>query len=41
MKKRLSQLLMAVAMLATGAASVGCVWWFYDEPNAANIFIND
>ena len=27
MKKRLSQLLMAVAMLATGMASVGCEWW--------------
>lgn len=37
MKKRLSQLLMAVAMLATGMASVGCPWFLSDEPNAISI----
>lgn len=38
MKKRLSMLLAAVAMLATGAASMGCVWWVFDEPTALNLF---
>ena len=34
MKKTLARVLAAVAVLATGAASMGCVWWFLDEPNA-------
>ena len=34
MKKRLASLLAAVALLATGAASMGCIWWISDEPNA-------
>ncbi len=34
MKKNLSRLLAAIAMLATASASVGCVWWFVDEPKA-------
>lgn len=38
MKKRISQLLMAVAMLATGAACTGCIWFIMDEPNSINIF---
>jgi len=38
MKKRLSRLLMAVAMLATGMASVGCEWWIFDEPDSTNLF---
>ena len=38
MKKRLSMLLAAVAMLATGAASMGCVWLYWDEPNSLNLF---
>lgn len=38
MKKRLSQLLMAVAMLATGAASIGCWWCLVEEPNSCGIF---
>lgn len=37
MKKRLSMLLAAVAMLATGAASMGCAWIFIDEPDACGI----
>lgn len=38
MKKRLSQLLMAVAMLATGMTSVGCGWFVIEEPDSANLF---
>ncbi len=34
MKKRIARLLVAVAMLATGAASMGCPWWSVDEPKA-------
>lgn len=34
MKKRLSYVLAAIAMLASTAASVGCVFIFTDEPNA-------
>lgn len=37
MKKRLSMLLAAVAMLATGAASMGCVWFVIDEPDSRNV----
>lgn len=40
MKKRLSMILGAVAMMATGAASLGCPWWFNDEPNSSNIFFD-
>ena len=32
--KRLSKVLAAVALLATSAASVGCVWYVIDEPTA-------
>lgn len=38
MKKRLSMLLAAVAMLTTGAASLGCLWLTVDEPNSSMIF---
>lgn len=38
MKKRLSQLLMAMAMLATGAASLGCWWWSVEEPDSVGVF---
>lgn len=38
MKKRISQLLMAVAMLATGAACTGCFWVVLDEPNSLDVF---
>lgn len=40
MKKRLSQLLMAVAMLVTGAASMGCVILLVEEPDSMGI-LND
>lgn len=32
--KRLSKVLAAVALLATGAASMGCLWFVFDEPTA-------
>lgn len=38
MKKRLSMLLAAIAMLATGAASIGCPWLSVDEPDSIGIF---
>lgn len=34
MKKTLARLLAAVAVLATGAASMGCVWFILDEPDS-------
>ncbi len=37
MKKRLAKLLAAVAVLATGAASMGCIWLVIDEPNATSL----
>ena len=37
MKKRLATLLAAVAVLATGAASMGCIWLVIDEPNATSL----
>ena len=37
MKKRLSMLLGSIAMLATGAASMGCFWIVIDEPNSVGI----
>ena len=38
MKKRISQLLMAVATLVTGAASTGCIVWLMEEPNMLGVF---
>lgn len=38
MKKRLSIWLGAIAMLATGAASLGCMWVLFDEPSAISLF---
>ena len=38
MKKRLAGILAAVAIMATGAASMGCIWIFWDEPNSYNLF---
>ena len=37
MKAKLASLLAAVALLATGAASMGCIWAILDEPNAASL----
>ena len=32
MKKRMSKILAAVAMLTTSSDSLGCPWWFDEEP---------
>lgn len=37
MKKTLARLLAALAVLATGAASMGCIWVIVDEPDAAKL----
>ena len=37
MRKTIARVLAAVAVLATGAASMGCVWFIVDEPNATNL----
>lgn len=34
MKRKIAYLIAAIAMLATGAASMGCSWWVFDEPKA-------
>ena len=34
MKKKIAYLIAMVAMLATGAASTGCMWVIVDEPKA-------
>ena len=38
MKKICAYLLAAVALMATGAASMGCVWFYLDEPKCSNLF---
>ena len=38
MKKRLSMILGAVALMSTGAASLGCPWWWVEEPNSLDVF---
>ncbi len=37
MKKTLAYLLASIAVLATGAASMGCIWLVVDEPNASRL----
>lgn len=32
MKKKIAYLIAMVAMMATGAASMGCMWALFDEP---------
>lgn len=34
MKKKIAYLIAMVAMMATGAASMGCYWAVFDEPKA-------
>ena len=34
MKKKIAYLFAMVAMMATGAASMGCMWALFDEPKA-------
>lgn len=36
--KKLASLLAAVALLATGAASMGCIWFVADEPSSVGLF---
>ena len=36
--KKLAALVAAVALLATGAASMGCAWFFIDEPKSLKSF---
>ena len=38
MKRKLAALVAAVAMLATGAASMGCYWLLVDEPETLKSF---
>lgn len=38
MKKRVAAFISAIALLATGAASMGCIWMLFDEPNALDNF---
>lgn len=38
MKKRLASIVAALALLATGAASMGCFWFVADEPNSCGLF---
>jgi len=40
MKKKLGYLLTAIAMLATGAASMGCLILLTDEPTAPKSMID-
>jgi len=34
--KKIAGLLAAIAMMATGAATLGCIWIVMDEPKAFN-----
>lgn len=36
MKRKIAYVLAAVAMMVTGAASMGCTWIVADEPKALN-----
>lgn len=36
--KKIASILAAVALLATGAASMGCFWIVADEPNSCGLF---
>lgn len=38
MKKRVAAFVSAIALLATGAASMGCLWFLIDEPNSLKSF---
>ena len=37
MKKALSFALAAIALIASTAASTGCAWFIFDEPNSKNL----
>ncbi len=36
--KKLASILAAVALLVTGAASMGCYWVLSDEPDSCGLF---
>ena len=36
--KKIAAIVAAVAMMATSAASMGCVWYFVDEPETLKSF---
>lgn len=38
LKKRIAAFISAIALLATGAASMGCIWVIMDEPNTITSF---
>lgn len=38
MKKRVAAFISAIALLATGAASMGCLWLLMDEPKNLESF---
>ncbi len=38
--KKIAKVFAAVAMLASSAASLGCLWLLTDEPNAPKSFID-
>jgi len=38
MKKRLAAIVSAIALMVTGAASMGCMLFFIEEPNALKSF---
>lgn len=38
MKKKIAAFVSAIALLATGAASMGCIWAVIDEPRAMKSF---
>ena len=38
LKKRISAFISAIALLDTGAASMGCIWMLADEPNTITSF---
>ncbi len=38
MKKKIAAFVSAIALLATGAASMGCLWFLMDEPETSASF---
>ncbi len=38
MKKRVAALVSAIALMVTGAASMGCMFFFIEEPKALKSF---
>lgn len=38
MRKKVAAFISAIALLATGAASMGCIWFVVDEPKAIKSF---